>query len=457
MSTIVSTSCCPEQKISAKATQQVFPIIEPWIPSELDQVLDERDRGDWHFNFLTPSRMLRLELLQACRPQQSFQETLREIWQAWSVLESVNAPMPSSSALAQARARLPLFAFEYLFKHIAQKAADLSAHPLCPEHRVLTIDGVSLLLPRTPSHLSEFGTTRNQCGTVYFPQANAVWIAQLPGKGVLAEHLGPAKESDSPVGVSLLPKILKAGDLVLGDAHFAGYPTQTVIRQAKAFYFVRASGSFIPEKHRHSWHSANELEVEIEPSHYSRTDYKHLELPPFLKVRALHFTIPALNEYNGTTTGLFLTNLPRDTFPAQRLNSIVGLRWNQETIHNDIKTRMGLGEIRNKTPSGARREILAHLCCSNILRIILNESCGDNLADASFTVALSALRQANQQLRHCPARQDKIISVLSEMIREQRLDLRPGRSEPRLIRPHKRKFDSFTTPRSRWHAGRKAG
>ena len=455
---IASRPDLPEAKLRLDlATRLVFPVVEHLIPETLDAALLCCCQGEWRFDLLSPARMLRLELLQACRPHQSFQETLREVWQTWRLTGAVTGAIPSSAALAQARARTPLWACETLFRHTASLVAELARQPLCPEFRLLSVDGIPLVLPRTQALLDHFGTTSNQRGDNYYPQATAVWVVQLPGRGVLAEWLGSANHSDQNVAPRLLPSVLRASDLVLGDAHIGTFPNLSVIRSAGASFLVRAPANLLPEKHVLLRHSEAELEIRLGPTYHVRTHYPDFRFPDHLDMRALRFPIPSCDACNGVEIATFLTDLPRNLFPLDRAAAIAALRWDQETIHGDVKTRMGLGDIRSQTPAGVHREVFAHLCCANFLRTLLSNTPVLELLNSSFTAALSALRQANQQLRLLPARQPEIVQVLQEMICTQHIAVRPGRSEPRKRRPSKRPFPYFTTPRSLWRQARKAG
>lgn len=446
-----------EKPVHDPAAALVFPAIEPGIPEALDDALDEYRAGAWDHHELTAPRLFRLELLQACQPSRSFQDTLREVWQVWRNADLVTGPIPTSSALSQARAHLPLWAFETFFRHTAGTARRWPVHPLCPEHRLLAIDGVPLVLPRNETLFKTFGTTASGRGPAYYPQAMALWVSHLPGCIVLTEHLGPIREGDQAPAPHLLDRMIEPGDLLLGDSHFGSYPCCSVIQRRGAFHLVRASGTFIPDKHRIGPGDPHDADLLVTPTRAILGQYRGWDFPKSLPMRAVTLDIPARDELNGIESVIFLTNLPREIFPRQRLATLTPLRWDEEILHNDVKTRLGLGEIRSQYRSGIRREILAHLCLSNLIRLFMVKANPETPWECSFTATRSAIVQANHQLRWEPDRQRQIFRVLVEMIRSQPLDGRPGRSEPRRKRPDRRPYASFTTPRADWRAARKAG
>ena len=81
-------------KLAELKTALIFPAIERWIPKGLDDDLAQYHRGDWPQEIFNHQQLLRLELLQACRPQHSFRQTLREIWQAWRFSNGVAGGLP---------------------------------------------------------------------------------------------------------------------------------------------------------------------------------------------------------------------------------------------------------------------------------------------------------------------------------------------------------------------------
>jgi hypothetical protein len=305
--------------------------------------------------------------------------------------------------------------------------------------------------------LARFDTGHCQHGSGYYPQAFATWIAQLSSGLFIAQHLGATDQSDATVGPQLLPRILRPHDLVLGDANWGGYPVLAVIQRAEAFHLCRAPGALQVLDHVHSQSSAQDLDLVLSPAPKTQARWRALglELPQQLPTRAVQLELPAGDPLNGRVQAFCLTNLPRASFPQPRLQHLAALRWNQETLHGDVKTRLGLGQIRSTTPEGVRQEVLAHLCVHNLLRHLMRQALPHAPWCASLVAALSALRQANQQLRAQPQAREQILALLRDLIAVQPLAPRPGRSEPRQVRPNRKPYPVFKTPRADWRRQRK--
>jgi putative transposase len=457
MLTIGSPVLSPAVPNSDAAVRLIFPALEAYLPPALDRELLRRHSGAWHFDVLNRPRLLRLELLQACRPDFSFQEVLREVWQAWRGAACVSGTMPNSGSLATARARLPAWTLETLFKHTVTLGEHAPPQSPWPGHRFLTMDGTLLALPNTPLLRAHFGTTRHQHGEAYYPQALAVWLSLLTTAAVLAEHLGPARQGEESIAPGLLTTHLRPGDVVLGDGRIGTYASLAQTVRAQAFFLFRAPGPLHVEQHLTQRLAPDDADLVLHLTPYMRERYRELALPPELPLRVVSCDIPARDRFNATVRAHFLTNLPRALFPAVIVARMARLRWGHETLNNDIKTRLGLGAIRSQTPAGVRCEVLAHLCLANLLHLLLAQAWPLTPLLGSFTAARSALYQLNQQLRLAPERQTELLNLQNEMLCQQPLDLRPDRSEPRMVRPRRRNHRVFKMARTQWRALRQAG
>ena len=445
------------KKLPDEATRLIFPLLEPWIPSTLDNMLKKYQPAPRHWDLLGWPKMLRLALLQATQPQASFEQMLREIWQTWWQADCVQSPPPSTAALAKARQRLPIWPWRELLKHCAGLVHNVSPLPAWPDHRLLTIDGTPLSLPNTPANRQYFGATRHQNGEAYFPQALAVWVARLHPQIIVDEYFGTCHEGDETVAPTLLARVLQPDDLILGDGHYGYFPSLHTIEQRRAFYLVRAPGPLHVEKHILTRATAQDWDLRLECTDYMRKKYPGLALPESLKTRCLTYTVPSKDLHNGVEQAYFLTNLPRERYAHERLAVLPPLRWNHETLNNDVKSRLGLEALRSLTPEGAYAEVLAHLVMANFVRLILWQASSHTYFNGSFIAGLDAIRLANQQLRMAPERQTKILETLYRMILAQPVDARPGRSEPRMTRPRRRPYPIFKELRTTWRNQRKVG
>jgi hypothetical protein len=445
----------PETKINLdRATALMVPVLEHLIPLELDQRLASLEHGACA-GVLTLQRTLRLELLKAFEPHKSFQTILYRLWQVWQAAGCASGNCPLSGALAKARERLPVWALEMFFKHTAQLALPLSTSSPWPGHRLLTIDGTMLCTPRSIQNQTFFGTTRSQHGEAYYPQVLAVWICGAQQGTVLRQQCGTARQSDQRLAPYLLRDFLMSGDLLLGDGHYGHYGVLNVVSEARAFFFVRAPGNFQVDTRVIQRFGANDVQIRLLPSHKIRRHYSDLRLRGELRLRAVSFTVPAHDAENGTEEATFLTNLPGPDFTLALLEQLARMRWNHETVNNDLKTRLGLIDIASQNVNGVQREILAHLSLNNVIRLALGQARPLSASGASFFAAAQALCEANANLRAIALTPEGVWKSFHAALCDHSLVIRPNRSEPRKCRPRRTAFPMFKTPRWAWRAARK--
>ena len=76
-------------------------------------------------------------------------------------------------------------------------------------------------------------------------------------------------------------------------------------------------------------------------------------------------------------------------------------RWRLELYRRDLKTTMGMEELRCKTPDMAEKELLAYLVAHNLVRGVIAEAVARYQVDlerVSFKGSVDALRQYSAAL-----------------------------------------------------------
>jgi hypothetical protein len=130
------------------------------------------------------------------------------------------------------------------------------------------------------------------------------------------------------------------------------------------------------------------------------------------------------------------------------LKALYRQRWNVELDLRNIKTTLGMEQLRCKTPEMARKELWGYLLAYNLIRLLMAQAA--LLADQiprqlSFkhTVQISLSWQQRGGAMH-----DAVsINALLVLIAEPRVGLRPGRVEPRALKRRLKPFPLLTEPR----------
>jgi hypothetical protein len=139
---------------------------------------------------------------------------------------------------------------------------------------------------------------------------------------------------------------------------------------------------------------------------------------------------------------------PKQT-PKQVLKALYRQRCNVELDLRNIKTTLGMEELRCKTPEMAVKELWVYLLAYNLIRLLMAQAA--LLADQiprqlSFkhTVQIWLAWQQRGGATH-----DAVsINTLLVLIAEPRIGLRPGRIEPRARKRRPKPFPLLTKPRA---------
>jgi len=119
------------------------------------------------------------------------------------------------------------------------------------------------------------------------------------------------------------------------------------------------------------------------------------QLPDQITVRLLRFTV-TIRGHRARRITLVTTLLDPKLYPAQELMALYCRRWRLELCLRDLKTTMGLEQLRCQSPEMAQKELLACLVAHNLMRCVMAQAAAQHEVDlerVSFKGALDAVRQ----------------------------------------------------------------
>ena len=203
---------------------------------------------------------------------------------------------------------------------------------------------------------------------------------------------------------------LKKGDILLGDRAYgeyttlAGLPQQGVdvvarLHQRRKVDFRKAQrlgkndGLFV-------WTKGYQQSEILSPNEWDL-------LPAQITVRIVRFTATIRGFRNRRIT-LVTSLLDPELYPAEELVALYARRWRLELCLRDLKTTLGMEQLRCKTPDMAEKELLAYLVAHNLVRCLMAEA----VAASPGGVGTGQLqgqsrRAAPVQRRHQPGAQSQ--------------------------------------------------
>ena len=390
------------------------------------------------------------------KPGSSCRESQRSI-QAWWKRRKRNWRNPCSSAFCAARARLPLDWLRSLWWRAAERLAAAAPDlPGCHGRRVLVADGTSVTAPDTYANQQEWpqpGSQKPGCG---FPLIPIVGIFCLGSGALLRAAHGRWKTSEARL-FALLRRILCRGDIVVADRGFWSFANLAFLPMRGADMVVR--GRYAD---RIDWRKGKRLGKDDRLITMKRPADKDAsrvmsprlwrQLPQTITVRQMRVR-SARPGFRTRELLLITTLLDPVLWPVKTLLALYERRWRVELYFDDIKTTMQASSMRCRTPAMVRRELLLHAIAYNLVRRIMLQSAwkeGAPLDQISFTGTLDTVRHWQHTIaaqRGAGAREEALDEMLL-LCAADLLPLRPGRSEPRVLKRRPKPYQYLTRPRS---------
>lgn len=250
---------------------------------------------------------------------------------------------------------------------------------------------------------------------------------------------------------------LKPGDILLGDrasgeyTTLAGLPSQEVdvvarlhhrrkVDFRKARRLGKSDGLFV-------WTKGYQQSQILSASEWAG-------LPAQFTVRILRFAV-SIRGFRSRRVTLVTSLLDPKRYPAQDLIALYARRWRLELCLRDIKTTMGMEQLRCKTPDMAEKELLAYLVAHNLVRCVMAEAVARYPVDLErirFKGSVYALRQYSEAIgkaRHRNMRrqlwEDRLWNLARDLVRR-----RPHRLEPRAVKRRPKPYPLLNRPRRRF-------
>jgi Transposase DDE domain len=444
------TASTLRQTTLAQLHQHLSDLLPPPLLSAQDEGPNSRDRC---FSLRLTFECFIWQMLQ---PRTSCRQVVRQV-QALLRLAGRRPIDESDSAYVQARKRLPCQRLEQALTATASAAAKRLPAPVTLQGRtVKVLDGSTVQLADTPQNQKRYPQPSMQKTGCGFPVLKLAVLFCLNSGAILHLVLGTLHHHDLRL-LRQLWEHLKQGDILLGDRAYGEYttlalaPTHGVdvvarlhqmrkVDFRKARRLGRQDGLFVWTK---GWQQS-----------YMLTASQWKDIPSQITVRIIRFTATIRGRSSRRIT-LVTTLLDPKLYPADQIIALYARRWRLELCLRDLKTLMGMDQLRCKTPDMVHKELLAYLIAHNLIRCIMAETVAHyavELDRVSFKGTLDALHQYSVAIAQAHNRkirrqlwQDLLLNLARDLIPK-----RPGRQEPRAVKRRPKPYPLLTKPRRRY-------
>jgi hypothetical protein len=392
-----------------------------------------------------PTTTLAMFVAQVLSPDGSCQQAV----DAAAVNQLIAGLQPGSTdtgAYCRARARLPLALVSDLARRVGNALAlELPGWWRWRGRQVRVVDGATVSLPDTAANQDAYPQPGSQAAGLGFPQMRVVGLFCLGSATLIDAAVGACsgKGGDEQALLRECLDALHGGDILLGDAYYATYFLLCELRRGGVDgvfeqYGARrrttnfATGTQLGERD----HLVELAKPKKRPDWMSPQEYE--QAPDTLTMREL-----AVGRKILVTT--FLD--PKET-PKKALKALYLRRWNVEVDLRNLKTTLGMQELRCRTPEMALKELWVYFLAYNLIRLLMAQ--GALLSD-QIPRQLSFKHAVQLWLawyhRGGDPEDGACIHSLLLLMAQPRIGLRPRRIEPRLIKRRRNRFGLLTEPR----------
>jgi Insertion element 4 transposase N-terminal/Transposase DDE domain len=376
-------------------------VLTSTFPPELvDRVVAEAGRTQQRERLLPARVVVWLVLAMALFSGQAYEEVARLLagglgwarrWQQWF-------RVPSTPAIAKARARLGAEPLRRLFAEVARPlASPETTGAWYRGFRVLAIDGTCLDVADTPANTAAFGRPATHRGEqTAFPQVRVVAVAECGTHAIVDAAMGPLAKGETTLAAALLREggALGQGVLVLADRQF---PAAWLWRQAAQtgadLVWRTKTNAVLPV-----------LESFGDGSYLSQiaaaTDRRQGVAPTV--VRVVEYTLgkdPGRRQQPGPYR-LLTTILDPATAPAAELAALYHQRWEFETTLDELKTHQRGPKVvlRSRSPEMVAQEVWAHLLVHHAIRRLMHQAALEHHLDPDRLSFIRSLRVVRRQV-----------------------------------------------------------
>ena len=420
------------------------------LPDSLIQAIHQS--GNVRSTVFTPLLTLKAFIFQVLSPTGSCKEAVAHI-----LMARINFDLPANSmntgAYCKARLRL-------LSVHL--KAAVTSAGQVLHQqasngwlwrgHRVVLVDGTTLLMPDTEDNQKVYPQQNAQKPGIGFPIVRLVGLVSLSTGSCIDYVLGPyqGKGTGETSLFSRLINVLNKNDLLLADRYYTSFAiiallikqgTPLVFRQRSTVVSDFRRGQRLGAKD----HIIHLIKPKKKPVWMSEEDFA--ELPDSISVR----------EFSVKGVVYVTTLLNAKAYPKKALAELYQQRWKIELDFRTIKTHMGMEMLRCQTAEMVEKEIAVNLLAYNLIRANIARGACIKYKEPRYLSFMATVQLMRTTVGMCMTRTGKalgeLIYPLLLAMTETEIGKRIRPNQPRVIKRRPKAYPLMTKPRKEYVIG----
>jgi hypothetical protein len=356
-----------------------------------------------------------------------------------------------AAAFCRARMRLPLSVLQNLLT--ASAAAARQADPPADWNglRAHLVDGSSTITPDVPALQKAFGQPTNQKAGCGFPVPKLLGLFDAFSGMILELLVEPLYTADLQ-GAWRLHKHLRPGDLLVGDRGFCSFGHLALLAGQGLHGLFRLHQRVLVDfrPHRKSGGAGRPKSTFVQrlgrydqiveyhkPKAKARwmSRPQHEALPELLRVRELRYDLARKGQRTRQVT-VVTTLLDPVLYPYDRIRRLFGIRWQVETHFGELKTTLGMRQVKCKTVAGVKKELAVYCLVYNLVHAVMLEAARRQQVEPDRISFIDTIRWL-------------ATAQPGEALPDLRINpYRPDRHEPRVIKDLKDTYRKMVQPRA---------
>jgi len=360
----------------------------------------------------------------------------------------------STSAYCQGRQRLPLPRVQQAMREAAAAARQHSRAGIPGWNRPVKVaDASCTRLPDTAENRAVYpyaGCQRPGCG---FPMMKFLGLFCLASGAILEVAYDVWKISEIRLLLRLLAR-LQPGDILLGDRAYCAWFVLAKLPTLGVDVVARLNARRLTRPRRGRRLGPNDRLAQWDrpaacPPYLSIEEWE--ALPPTITVRLIRSRLfrPGLRTEE---VWLVTTLLDPVEYPAPDIERLYLRRWQMELCLRDLKTTLGMEELRCRSPAMVHKELFMFLTAHNFIRGLIAQAATAHEVSPtriSFKGTLDTVASFHDAMRLATSKRRVrwLHTRMLEIIARDLVPYRPGRAEPRAVKRRPKPYQRLTKPR----------
>ncbi len=420
------------------------------LPESLLQAIHQS--GNARSTVFTPLLTLKAFLFQVLSPTGSCKEAVAHI-----LMERINFNHPANSmntgAYCKARLRLLLVHLKTAVTSSGQTLHQQASKAwLWKGHRVVMVDGTTLLMPDTDDNQKVYPQQNGQQPGIGFPIVRLVGLVSLATGSCIDYVVGPyqGKGTGETSLFSRLIHVLSQNDLLLADRYYTSFAIiALLIKQGTPLVF-RQRSTVISDFRRGKRLGAKDHIIYLnkpkkKPVWMSEEDFA--KLPDGITIR----------EFSVKGVVYVTTLLNAKTYPKKALAEIYQQRWKIELDFRTIKTHMGMEMLRCQTAEMVEKEIAVNLLAYNLIRANIARGASIKDKEPRYLSFMATVQLMRTSVGMCMTRTGRALGELMYPLLMAMTETEVGKrirpNQPRVIKRRPKAYPLMTKPREEYVMG----